>query len=269
MQFLDFLSLGLYAMSLIRLDKFISQKEGISRERAAILIKEGAVKIDGKSVTKLSFMVSQDKNIEVNNNISYVGRGYIKIEKAHSTFKLKIKNACVLDVGSSTGGFTQFLLEHGAMVDAVDVGKNQMDITLRNNSKVRLFEETNIKDFYPDKKYDLIVVDLSFISLTKVATHISNLLKENGEIFALIKPQFELGNRVIGKKGIVKDKQLIMKAVMFVIESFNREKLFLKNIDISPIQGKKGNYEILSLFSRNGDGNTTINDVESKLGVLL
>lgn len=233
-----------------------------------LLIKQGSVFVNSKKVIKPSFSVSKEDVVEVDNNIEYVSRGYLKIEDAFNKFNFEIENKKALDIGSSTGGFTQFLLDNNIKaVTSVDVGSNQMSEKIKKDKRVILRENTNIKNFN-ESTYELIVIDLSFISLTKITNKIADLLKKDGKIFALIKPQFELGNKVIGNKGVVKDRDLFIKAVKNVISSFNDNNLFLNNIDISSILGKKGNHEVISLFSF-GNKNILLDDFVKKTKNIL
>jgi 23S rRNA (cytidine1920-2'-O)/16S rRNA (cytidine1409-2'-O)-methyltransferase len=256
-------------MSSIRLDKLVAERKNISRERGALLIKSGLVKVQGETITKPSFLLSTDSEILVTEDIHYVSRGYLKIKEAVEKFKLNLKDKKVLDVGASTGGFTQFILEQDAeSVVAIDVGRDQMVDFLRNHPKVKLIEEINIKDF-PNEIFDFVFVDISFISLTKVSDKLVKLIDQNknGKIVCLVKPQFELGNMVIGKKGIVKDRKKIISALKDVIMSFNMKSVFLKDITLSPILGKTGNIEILALFEY-GTENISIEKLQFELEVL-
>lgn len=233
-------------MCLTRLDRSISEVFNISRTRAGLLIDKSKVKVDGNIVTKRSFLVSGDENIEVE-LLDYVSRGYLKLSKALDSFKIKVEGKRVLDVGASTGGFTQLLLERDAKeVVALDVGHGQLVPNLRANSRVIVKEKLNIKSFKPEI-FDLVVVDVSFISLTKISQHLSKLIS-TGSIVVLVKPQFELGNNIIGAKGIVKNSEHILQAFKSVVGSFNMNGVYLNRAVLSPIKGKKGNVEILAEF---------------------
>lgn len=233
----------------MRLDKYVAEKLDISRERAQLLIRKGLVLVNGEVMLKSSFVV-KDEEVDVKGMIDYVSRGYLKLEKAMDEFGVDVNGLRVLDVGASTGGFTQLLLERGAReIVAVDVGHDQMVEKLKNDNRVISKEGVNIKDVTPEI-FDLVVVDLSFISLTKVSNHLSHFInrEKNGKIVCLVKPQFELGSRLIGKRGVVKSSRQIKKAFSDVVNSFNSAGLMLLNSTLSPIKGKSGNIEILALF---------------------
>lgn len=257
-------------MCLIRLDRGISIKNNISRERAKILIKEGSVKVNNEIVKRPSFLVKDSDIIESTRSIEFVSRGYLKIQEAFSKFDFNIDKKVVLDVGSSTGGFTQFCLKHGAKkIIAVDVGKDQLDNSLRGDKRIVLRESTDIREVKIKEigEVDLIVVDVSFISITKIVESLIYLLNDiKGEknILCLIKPQFELGSKVIGKAGIVKKADQILIAVDNVIKKFNEYDFFVKDLDLSPISGKKGNIEIISIFSK-GHDNIKIDYLKNKI----
>ena len=239
----------------MRLDKFLSEQEDISRERAAKFIKAGLVEIDGKVVTKPSLSVA-DSKVTLLEKPTYVGRGYFKIKDAAETFKYSFKDKRVLDVGASTGGFTQYVLEDGAKeVVAVDVGRDQLVDLIKNNPKVISMEKTNIKNLDPCAigKFDAIVVDLSFISLSSVLEKISSFLQEDGEILCLVKPQFELGSNRIGPAGIVKKFEQQIESLEGVVREGKKLNLGLINIKVSGILGGKGNIEFFVLFSTKED----------------
>ena len=214
------------------------------------MISEGLVSVNNIVVYKASLLVSKKDSIVLTKTIKYVSRGYLKLSKAIDYFKIDLLNKKALDVGASTGGFTQLLLEKGvSSVIAMDVGSGQLDDILKLDKRVTLLENLNIKDMKPDI-FDIVVVDISFISLTKVVCNLKNFIDTNGIILVLIKPQFELGNKIIGKKGVVKDLALIDQVVKKVIISFEEHDLLFKGITESPILGKKGNIEFLALFQK-------------------
>ncbi len=232
----------------MRLDLFLFKK-GLaeSRSRARELIERGFVKVEGRVVLKPSYDVVNEK-VEILEKLKYVSRAGEKLEAALDRFGVDVSGKLCLDVGSSTGGFTQCLLERGAKtIYALDVGRNQMHPSLRNNKKVKLFEETDIREFRADVLFDFAAVDVSFISLKLVLPKVYKLLKMNGNLIALFKPQFEVG-RGNTNKGIVKDKRLALRAMDGLIE-FARSLgfLFVDSLE-SPIKGKKGNLEHLIYF---------------------
>ncbi len=235
----------------MRLDIFIVENFKLSREKAQHLIKEGKVLVNNKVVVKNSFLVKEGNKVELKEEKIYVSRGAYKLQGASLSFNIDFKDKKILDIGASTGGFTQFALEQGAnFVYAIDVGTNQLDISLKGNEKIKSLENVNIKDLKLEdiELVDLILVDLSFISLVGLFKYFKKFLKNNGILIVLIKPQFELGSKVIGKRGIA-DISLHEKAIDKVIDDANNEKFFLNNFDVSCLKGTKGNIEYFALFS--------------------
>jgi len=217
-----------------------------SRKKASDLIKEGKVFVDGVLVNKPSKEFFGNEKIEITEILKYVSRAGLKLEGAHKEFNFDIKDKIAMDVGSSTGGFTDFLLQNGAKkVYAIDVGTDQLVEKLKNDSRVVSLEKTDIRKVELPEKIDLAVIDVSFISLDLVLPSVSKLLKENSEIITLVKPQFEVGKENISKGGIVKDE----KAKIFILDKIKilAENLGLKVIGemISPIKGGDGNEEYL------------------------
>lgn len=234
-----------------RLDKIIVDR-GIapSRERAQALIMEGKVFVGGVSVTKAGAMIDEGAVVELKGEgIPYVSRGGLKLEAAIRHFNISMKEKIAMDVGSSTGGFTDCMLQNGVKkVYCIDVGYGQLAWKLRQDPRVVLIERTNIRYLEREKipdEIDIATIDVSFISLIKVVPNVLEFLKDNGEIIALIKPQFEVGKADVGKGGIVKDEAKRLKAVEHVKE--NLEALGLQTIGVmqSPIPGQKGNIEYL------------------------
>ncbi len=234
-----------------RLDRLLVEK-GIapSRERAQALIIEGKVLVDGMPVLKAGTLIRQEAQIELRGgDIPYVSRGGIKLEEAIRHFNITMREKIAMDVGSSTGGFTDCMLQHGASkVYCIDVGYGQLAWKLRQDPRVVLLERTNIrhleKSRIPDE-IDIATIDVSFISLKKVVPCVLKFLKENGEIIALIKPQFEVGKADVGKGGIVKDEKKRLKAVERVKEELSSLNLEISGVIRSPIAGQKGNIEYL------------------------
>jgi len=231
----------------IRLDVLIFQKGLIpSLNKSTAIVMEGKVAVDGKIITKPGFAVSESSEISIKESDEFVSRGGIKLKKALEEFFVCVKDKICLDVGASTGGFTDCLLKNGAKkVYSVDVSCGVFDFKLRNNPRVVNIEKTNIRYF--DKKFledeiDLAVVDVSFISLEKVLPKVQELLKTGGEIIALVKPQFE-APKGSTPKGVVKDDKIRRQAID-KIKNFSKEiglKLFCETP--SPIKGPKGNLE--------------------------
>ena len=230
-----------------------------SRERAKALIMEGKVIVNGITVTKAGTPVNRDSEIALKNgDIPYVGRGGLKLKAALDFFHIDPGGKVIMDVGCSTGGFTDCVLkENACKVYAVDVGYGQIDWSLRQNPKVILLEKTNIRYLEKEKipePVDLIVIDVSFISLTKVLPPCMEFLDNKGEILALVKPQFEVGREMVEKGGVIKDEAKRMHAVEN-IRTF-AESNGLKTIGIfeSPVHGQKGNIEYFIYLGRNING---------------
>lgn len=228
----------------MRLDKFLVLEKGIeSREKAKKLIREGKVKVNEKICQECSYSIKENDKIEVIENLKFVSRGGEKLYFALKEFKISPKNKFCLDVGSSTGGFTDCLLKMGAKkVFALDVGKNQLHPSLRNNPKVILIEQTDIRNFKTKRKFDLITVDVSFISLKLIIEKIKELLKKKGEVILLFKPQFEVGKKYL-KRGIVKEKEIIQKSLDIFLSFVEELNFKIVKVFPSPVLGKKGNQE--------------------------
>jgi 23S rRNA (cytidine1920-2'-O)/16S rRNA (cytidine1409-2'-O)-methyltransferase len=217
----------------------------------------GVVLVDEKRVEKPSESVSPESQIRIKGESAesrFVGRGGLKLEAALNTFHIRPSGYVCLDIGSSTGGFTDCLLQHGAArVVAVDSGTNQLVWKLRNDPRVEVRENTNARGLKPedfDTQFDLIVVDVSFISITKLLAALVPLLNIDGRIIALIKPQFEVGKGEVGKGGIVREPEK-HKKVIREVNAFAAD-IGLTNIGLidSPILGAEGNKEFLALYER-------------------
>jgi 23S rRNA (cytidine1920-2'-O)/16S rRNA (cytidine1409-2'-O)-methyltransferase len=230
-----------------------------SRERAKALIMEGKVVVDGVTVAKAGTLVSRDSDIVLKKgDIPYVGRGGLKLKSALDFFHVSPREKIIMDIGCSTGGFTDCVLkEEARRVYAIDVGYGQIDWSLRQNPQVILLEKTNIRYLEREKVpdvIDLILIDVSFISLTKVLPKGMEFLHPEGEILALIKPQFEVGKGHVEKGGVIKDESARMSAV----ENIRRfaESVGLKPIGVfeSPVHGQKGNVEYFIYLRRNVHG---------------
>lgn len=241
-----------------------------SKEKAQRAIMAGLVIVDEKKIDKSGTLIKIDKEpvIRIKGEMSkYVSRGGLKLEKALKVFGLDFQDKLILDVGASTGGFTDCSLQNGAsFVYAVDVGTNQLDWKLRNDSRVKSLENTHIKDLsekdLDDKKVDYIVMDVSFISITKVIEHLKKFCHSNSKLMALIKPQFETEKEFIAKGGIVKDSIHHIEAIKKVIEMGENVGFYIENLDFSPITGTKGNVEYISLFGLNKEEKRDI-DIKS------
>lgn len=243
----------------IRLDVLIAQRKLLpSRERAKAYIMSGVVFVNGKKEDKPGFQTEPDAIIDIKETMKYVSRGGYKLEKAMETFPVTLEGKITMDVGASTGGFTDCMLQNGvSKVYAVDVGYGQFAWKLRQDERVVCMEKTNIRYLTRDQIDDdieLASIDVSFIGLTKVIGPLQDLLAENGEIIALIKPQFEAGREKVGKKGVVRDPQVHEEVIENVL-TYAREIGFgVHGIDYSPIKGPEGNIEYLVYLKNHIDG---------------
>ena len=221
-----------------------------TRTKAQAAIKAGDVLVDNKKA-KSSDEVTSDNKIEVvSNSCPYVSRGGLKLECAIKEFLLDFKDKTILDIGASTGGFTDCALKFGAKkVVAVDVGTNQLADELRCNDKVEFYENTNILDFKTDTLFDYVVMDVSFVTIEYLLEGINNFIKDNTIFIALIKPQFELSGKRF-KNGIVKDYHLWHDAILGVEEALEGYNLSIHKIVKSSIKGSDGNQEFLTLIKR-------------------
>ena len=242
--------------SKVRLDALLVTK-GLceSREKARACVMSGQVLVEGRRADKAGLFVNLLAEIEVSGQLPYVGRGGLKLEKALRSFNLDLTGRVVLDVGSSTGGFTDCALQHGArLVYAVDVGYGQLAWKLRCDPRVIVLERTNIR--YLSKEAltilpDFAVIDVSFISLSRVLPEITGLTTPEAKGVALIKPQFEAGREKVGKKGVVRDPGIhreVISRVCGVIEDSGWGGV--RGLDFSPLKGPQGNIEYLVYFDR-------------------
>ena len=248
----------------MRLDEYLVENEYFENlEIAKRQIMVGNIIVNEQKVDKPGEIISLDKikSIRIKEkDIPYVSRGGLKLEKAIKVFELDFKDKIVLDIGASTGGFTDCSLQNGAkFVYAIDVGTNQLDWKLRNDSRVKSIENKHIndlekKDLHDD--IDIIVMDISFISIKKVLYKIKELLKDNGFAIFLIKPQFEAERNEINK-GIVDSLNIHKRVINEVIEEAKINQLFLENLTVSPIKGTKGNIEYLARFSNKNKFSST------------
>ncbi len=234
-----------------RLDRLLVERGLVeSRERGHALILAGQVLVQGQKRDKAGALVPEDAEIRILGEVlPYVSRGGLKLEKALKEFAVSVEGKTALDVGASTGGFTDCLLQHGAKkVYAVDVGYGQLAWKLRQEPRVITIERVNIRDIAPTlipEPIDIAVIDVSFISLEKVVPAILKLLKPDSEIIALIKPQFEVGRGQVGKGGIVRDEASRSAAVDRVTDFIRGSGLEVKGVIPSPITGQDGNVEFL------------------------
>lgn len=241
-------------MPKIRLDQLVVQRElAESREQAQRLIRAGMVRVGDLVASKPGHQFKDDVEIIVKEKEKYVSRGGLKIEGAHKQFNFDLQGALCFDIGSSTGGFTDFMLQHGAAkVYAVDCGTNQLHYKLREDPRVVVMENTNARYLTEEdipEKADFCSIDTSFISLTNILPPLKNLVKPGGHIISLIKPQFEAGRDQVGKGGVVRDPA-IHAEVIEKIKKFGTEKLGFHWLECctSPITGPAGNIEFLAYW---------------------
>lgn len=234
-----------------RLDILLVQK-GLapSREKAKSMIMEGNVFVNNNREDKAGSMFPEDCVIEIHGNtLKYVSRGGLKLEKAMTHFDINLDDCICMDIGASTGGFTDCMLQNGAKkVYSVDVGYGQFAWKLRQDPRVVCMEKTNIRYVTPqdiDDVLDFASVDVSFISLTKVLPAAHELLKEHGQMVCLIKPQFEAGREKVGKKGVVRDKNVHIEVIEHIISFALSNGFSVHHLEYSPIKGPEGNIEYL------------------------
>ena len=230
-----------------------------SRERAKKAIMAGLVFVDNQRCDKAGTEVKEDANILVKGNpIPYVSRGGLKLEKAMKNFGVTLKDKVCMDIGASTGGFTDCMLQNGAVkVFSIDVGYGQLAWKLRQDERVVCMERTNIRyvTIEDTKEFaDFASIDVSFISLKLVLPKAKELLNIDGEIVALIKPQFEAGKGKVGKKGVVRDKNIHIEVIEMISELAIEKGFARLNLDYSPIKGPEGNIEYLIHLRNNNDG---------------
>lgn len=239
----------------------VNRNLAASREKAKAIIMSGIVYVEGQKEDKAGSMFDESVAIEVRGaTLKYVSRGGLKLEKAMTHFGVTIEGKVCMDVGSSTGGFTDCMLQNGAVkVYAVDVGHGQLDWKLRNDERVVCMEKTNIRYVTPENIADRIQfasIDVSFISLTKVLGPVKALLTEDGQIVCLIKPQFEAGREKVGKKGVVREKSTHLEVIEMVIAFAVSIGFEILNLEFSPIKGPEGNIEYLLHLQNRGEGQT-------------
>ena len=240
----------------VRLDVLlVSRGLAESREKAKAVIMEGKVFVKGQREDKAGAMFDEAAPIEIHGQkLKYVSRGGLKLEKAVEHFDLKLEGKVCMDVGSSTGGFTDCMLQNGAAkVYAVDVGTNQLDWKLRSDPRVVCMEKTNIRYLLPeqlDEKPEFASIDVAFISLTKVLLPVRELLTPSGEVAALIKPQFEAGREKVGKKGVVREKSTHLEVIRQVLTFAWTAGFDILALEFSPIKGPEGNIEYLAWLQK-------------------
>lgn len=235
----------------------VSQGLSESREKAKAVIMAGNVFVNGQREDKAGSMFDEKAKIEVRGQkLPYVSRGGLKLEKAVKSFELSLEGKICMDVGSSTGGFTDCMLQNGATkVYAVDVGTNQLAWKLRTDARVVCMEKTNIRYLLPEhigEPPGFASIDVAFISLTKVLLPVRELLTEDGQVAALIKPQFEAGREKVGKKGVVREKETHLEVIEHVISYALSIGYEILHLDFSPVRGPEGNIEYLLHLKKSG-----------------
>lgn len=239
-----------------RIDTLLVEK-GVfqSREKARASIMAGEIYVNGIKITKAGQIVKKEDSLEFRGKeMPYVSRGGYKLEKAIKEFKIDLKDKVCMDVGASTGGFTDCMLQNGASkVFSIDVGYGQFAWKLRTDPRVVCMERTNIRYVTQESigEYcDMASIDVSFISLTKVLPAVKTLLKEDGKVLALIKPQFEAGRDKVGKKGVVKEKETHREVIYNIVNFSIKEGFSIIGIEYSPIKGPEGNIEYLLYMTK-------------------
>jgi 23S rRNA (cytidine1920-2'-O)/16S rRNA (cytidine1409-2'-O)-methyltransferase len=241
-----------------RIDKLLTTR-GLadSRTKAQAMVMAGIVLVDEKRVEKPSESFATDSNIRIKgetDETKYVSRGGLKLEAALREFSLDVKDLDCIDIGSSTGGFTDCLLKHGARhVTAIDSGTNQLVWSLRTDERIDVREQTNARELTPsdfDRQFDLAVMDVSFISVTKLLAVVRALVKDGGRLVVLIKPQFEVGRGEVGKGGVVRESEKHERVVSEVNAFAGSVGLRLIGVIDSPITGAEGNKEFLACYAK-------------------
>ncbi|MFO7917425.1 MAG: TlyA family RNA methyltransferase [Anaerolineae bacterium] len=256
-------------MKKIRLDVLLRRRGLVSsRERAQRLIRAGQVLVDDRVVDKASFQVEEDARVEIRRGLPYVSRGGYKLAKALDTFDIDPAGWIVADVGASTGGFTDCLLQRGAKrVYAVDVGYGQLDWQLRNDSRVVVMERTNARHLEElPEAIDLATIDVSFISLRLILPQVIKWLAPDGQVIALIKPQFEAGPDRVGKGGVVRDGDTRRAVLREVLSWALAHGWSIFGLTASPIKGAKGNVEFLAWL---GTGRPSTLDLEQAVDAVV
>lgn len=254
-----------------RLDVLLVQRGlASSREKAKAVIMAGEVFVGGQREDKAGQTFPVTVQIEVRGRkMKYVSRGGYKLERAMETFSLSLEDAVCMDVGSSTGGFTDCMLQNGAKyVYAIDVGTNQLVWSLRQDERVCSMEKTNIRYVTPEdigEPVDFVSIDVAFISLTKVLTPVKALMKETARIVCLIKPQFEAGRELVGKKGVVRDPDVHRDVIEMVMNYALGLGFHILGLDHSPIRGPEGNIEYLLFMENDTRAPSLVSEEERKM----
>jgi 23S rRNA (cytidine1920-2'-O)/16S rRNA (cytidine1409-2'-O)-methyltransferase len=258
----------------------VERKEAESREKAKTMIMEGIVFVNNQRVDKPGTLIPKDAVILVKGKkLQYVSRGGLKLEKAIKEFGIDLKEKKCMDIGASTGGFSDCMLQNGAsFVYAVDVGYGQLAWSIRNNEKVKVLERTNARYLTREQIPDIIdfsSIDVSFISLKLILPPVRELLRDNGNIVALIKPQFEAGREKVGKNGVVRDSNVHIEVIREIIGFSASNGFNIKGLTFSPIKGPEGNIEYLLFLEKSSDNELsktvdvekTVNDSHMQLDI--
>lgn len=245
-----------------RLDVLLVERKLVgSRHRAKTMIMTGNVLVNNQREDKAGTKVPVDAEIRIKGNpIPYVSRGGLKLEKAMKAFDIELNGRVCADIGASTGGFTDCMLQNGAVkVYSVDVGYGQLAWSLRNDERVVCMEKTNVRYLTPEDLEDVVdfaSIDVSFISLNKIMDAVLGIMSPVGEVVALIKPQFEAGREKVGKKGVVRDPEVHEEVIRKVIGEMLAKDVAILDLSFSPIRGPEGNIEYLLHFVKQGEGMT-------------
>ena len=245
-------------MSKIRLDVYLAESNlAKSRSNALAMIMAGEVYIDGVKADKAGQQITGEENIEIRSKaLKYVSRGGLKLEKAMQVFPISLNDFVCMDIGASTGGFTDCMLQNGARkVFSIDVGYGQLAWKLRTDERVLNMERTNIRNVTKEdigEEIDFFSVDVSFISLKLVLPVANTLLKDGGEGVCLIKPQFEAGREKVGKKGVVRDKAVHKEVIDNCLKIAENSGFSVQGLDYSPVKGPEGNIEYLMYVKKGG-----------------
>ena len=249
-----------------RLDALLVKRNLVqSRERAKTTIMAGLVLVDGQKVDKAGTMVKPEAEIRVlGNTLPYVSRGGLKLEKAIREFGVSLQGKVAADIGASTGGFTDCMLQNGAVkVFAIDVGYGQLAWSRRTDERVGNMERTNVRNVTPEQlgqPVDLASIDVAFISLEKVLPAVREMLQPEGEIVALIKPQFEAGREKVGKKGVVREPSVHEEVIFRVLALARQMELTPKALTYSPVKGPEGNIEYLVWLAKGSSATDGVPD---------
>ena len=256
-----------------RIDVLLTERNFFeSRAKSQAMIMSGKILVNGRKIDKSGTLVDVDSKIEIiGAEMPFVSRGGFKLQKALDVFKIDLSEKICADIGASTGGFTDCMLQHGAKkIYAVDVGYGQLAWKLRNDSRVVNMERTNIRNVTRadiSDELNFASIDVAFISLDKVLPVAYELLCSNGEVVALIKPQFEAGRDKVGKKGVVRDKKIHAEVLNYVLTFAQTLNFKICGLDFSPIKGPEGNIEYLTYLTKNLDA--TEIDFDKKISAVI